>query len=330
VSELSERRDVIGDAAGTGHSRPLAATMRRATSQQTSLDAWCKRPRLRDHDEQANAGHASPNLTPAKPIKPPKDGRTPPPKRASAATRQLTLAPAPAAATTVLTLSHRPPPPPEVPLHLPPREVFEYHLGFYSESEARRLYRELAALPQWSLGSLRIHGELRQLNRLCATFAVDPTGVVRYSGRSEGPAPLADAPAVARILRDVQAWAAVHGLQRPGDEHRINYVLLNYYRNGDDYVSLHGDYLTDMAGPVYSLSFQDTDDVAQLRAFDIVDNASAHKVRIRIANGSLMVMQRAFHVLYKHGVPPQRGCTAGRINVTCRCVRLHAPPAVQN
>ena len=226
---------------------------------------------------------------------------------------------------TVLALSRTRPtvPPPTAPLRLPPADVFEYHVGFYEDEEARALYRALAALPHWAVHTLKIFDQERALNRLNATYAARPDRIARYSESSPAPEPLAAAPVVAAILAKVQAWA--------GPAYAINFVLLNYYRNGDDSVALHGDYLADMTGPVFSLSFQDTDDPMELRFFDIVENATGHKERIRAANGSLMVMHRAFHVLYKHGVPPQRGVAAGRINVTCRCVREydHAPPVLR-
>jgi alkylated DNA repair dioxygenase AlkB len=200
---------------------------------------------------------------------------------------------------------------------LPPPDVFEYHVGFYTDEQARGLYRALVALPQWGLHTLRVYDRERQLHRLTATFALRPDRIKPYSASAPPPSPLSASPVVAQVLAAVQAWA--------GPAYAVNYVLLNYYRNGDDSVGLHGDHLGEMAGPVFSLSFQDTDDPAQLRFFDVVNVATGHKERLRIANGSLMVMHRAFHVLYRHGVPPQRGVAAGRVNVTCRCVHEQAP-----
>lgn len=95
----------------------------------------------------------------------------------------------------------------------------------------------------------------------------------------------------------------------------FNSVLLNWYRNGSDYISWHSDDEKKLGkNPVIaSLS------LGAIRTFQLrrKDDYTC-KISIPMTSGSLLIMSGALQHFWQHGIPKERKIEAGRINLTFR------------
>jgi len=196
---------------------------------------------------------------------------------------------------------------------------FQYVTEFLPNGACARYYRELAALGDWEYAQVVLMGKPCTMNRMTCSFSLDGTVKYRYSGVAQKTRPFSASLAVAELVDAVETMFVK---EQDPPVPRINYVLLNYYKDGTDSLGLHADSEQDLVGPVYGISLnQAGDDESQRRFFDIVENETGVKTRLPLDNGSLMVMRSVFQKLYKHGVPEQRRITSGRINLTMRSIR---------
>lgn len=91
-------------------------------------------------------------------------------------------------------------------------------------------------------------------------------------------------------------------------------LLINWYLNGDDYISPHWDKNIKEGTEIYSFSF------GQRRRFIITsrDKQNKFKLEIPLKNNTCVIMGGDMQKFYKHGVPKQKAATGCRINVTLR------------
>ena len=99
--------------------------------------------------------------------------------------------------------------------------------------------------------------------------------------------------------------------------HKPNSVLVNVYRNGGDYVSMHKDDepLFDNNQPIASVSLGAT------RAFAIGTSREYVDHTIDLEDKSLLLMLPGFQDKYWHGVPRQPDVQHARVNLTFRYVK---------
>lgn len=98
--------------------------------------------------------------------------------------------------------------------------------------------------------------------------------------------------------------------------HRFNSVLVNYYRDGDDFVGWHADNEPELGESpwIASLSF------GAARPLAFRHNTSGASGRMVLASGSLLLMRQAFQNHWRHSVPQDKHITEARINLTFRTV----------
>lgn len=100
----------------------------------------------------------------------------------------------------------------------------------------------------------------------------------------------------------------------------VNYtsVLANYYRDGNDIIGAHSDDEKDLAKDSIIASLS----LGAERFFDIYSKDDGKKIkRIKLSNGSLLLMGKNMQKLYKHAVPVQKTVKEGRINLTWRIIK---------
>lgn len=174
-------------------------------------------------------------------------------------------------------------------------EGFQYLPGFLDAAAAAALQQALAADAAWQEESLHLYGRRVPVPRLLA-WCGDAGLNYRYSG--------ADHPCT--------GWLpALDGLRRrlaeeigvPG-----NMVLMNRYRNGNDYMGWHSDDERGLASRVVSVSLGAT------RRFLLRPPGAAQSVRLDLAHGSVLVMDGTI----RHALPRTRRPVAERINLTFR------------
>lgn len=96
----------------------------------------------------------------------------------------------------------------------------------------------------------------------------------------------------------------------------FNSVLVTYYRDGGDHVTLHADDEPELGGApvIASLSLGAT------RVLEYRPKAGGDMQTMTLSDGELLVMEPVFQRDWLHGVPLEPAVTAARINLTYRKV----------
>jgi alkylated DNA repair dioxygenase AlkB len=97
---------------------------------------------------------------------------------------------------------------------------------------------------------------------------------------------------------------------------KFNYALINYYEDGDAYISAHSDNERDLVegAPIASLSLGAT------RCFRFLHKSTNEKHSVELEDGSLLLMCGATQSYWKHELPKRANCKA-RLNITFRCMK---------
>jgi alkylated DNA repair dioxygenase AlkB len=99
-------------------------------------------------------------------------------------------------------------------------------------------------------------------------------------------------------------------------QYEFNSVLVNWYRNGEDYVGWHADDEPELREQAFiaSLSF------GAERLFAYRAKKHTAQGQLTINSGSLLIMQASFQQHWLHSVPKDKTVSTGRINLTFRRV----------
>src|SRR5690606_28182354 len=95
----------------------------------------------------------------------------------------------------------------------------------------------------------------------------------------------------------------------------FNSCLLNYYRDGNDYIGAHSDEKKHLSknGMVVGIS------LGQERTLVMESKLnSKHKIKFELPNGSLFIMEGDTQDHWKHSIPKQIGRKWERISLTFR------------
>ncbi len=162
----------------------------------------------------------------------------------------------------------------------------------------------LQAEVSWQQPKVFVHGRQHPVPRLLAWYG-DSEAYYRYAGLTHQPLPWT--PLLAEIRARVEAEAG----------QRLNAVLLNYYRDGQDSMGWHSDDEAVLGrNPlIASLSLGGT------RRFDLRRkgiNRIEHSLSLE--HGSLLVMAGATQHHWQHQVAKTRSLCAPRLNLTFRLV----------
>jgi alkylated DNA repair dioxygenase AlkB len=96
----------------------------------------------------------------------------------------------------------------------------------------------------------------------------------------------------------------------------FNSVLVNWYRNGEDYVGWHADNERELGEQpfIVSLTF------GSERLFEFRHKKSLESGSMLLRNGTLLIMRPNFQRHWLHSVPIEKNLMVGRINLTFRKV----------
>lgn len=181
-------------------------------------------------------------------------------------------------------------------------QLREYPNAF-SGHETADLFRQLQADIPWCQDSLWIAGKKRPVPRLQCWMGEACYG---YSGLQLNAVPWQSP--VQFIKQRVESLTG----------YQFNSVLLNYYRDGQDSVAWHADDEKEL-GPepvIASLS------LGVQRPFELrpKPGCQGRKVRIDLADGSLLLMGKTLQQYWLHQIPKVKGLEEARINLTFRTV----------
>jgi alkylated DNA repair dioxygenase AlkB len=175
------------------------------------------------------------------------------------------------------------------------------------------LYLKIMADVEFEQKSIKMFGKTVPLPRLtafCAKNGLDQELEYKYSGivNKSGAWPSYFDPIVSKL--------GELGSQLMPGSNIPNSCLLNYYRNGEDYIGWHSDdeMPSYMTNPIYSIS------LGEERSFEIRKKGAAASTRILLKNGHLLIMYGSkFQSYYQHRLPKAEDQKMKpRINLTFR------------
>ncbi|WP_068827907.1 alpha-ketoglutarate-dependent dioxygenase AlkB family protein [Pseudomonas sp. BMS12] len=190
------------------------------------------------------------------------------------------------------------------PLDLP-NATLDYRPRWLDVARADAWFRQLRDATPWEQPRLHIHGRDVPVPRLLAWYG-DAEASYRYSGLTHLPLPWT--PLLSEIRQQVE--------QAVGQ--RLNGVLLNYYRDGQDSMGWHSDDEDELGREplIASLNLGGT------RRFDLRRKGSSRiEHSLELEHGSLLVMAGATQHHWQHQVAKTRKAVAPRINLTFRLIR---------
>jgi len=178
--------------------------------------------------------------------------------------------------------------------------------SFYDADESECIYRCLRQGP-WPDNRYVVAGRQFVLPRL-QTWHADPG--IRYSYSNNLLQTQAWTPLLSEIRAKVEGFLA----------YSFNSVLVNLYRDGEDYVGWHADNEPELGEQPFiaSLTF------GAERLFAFRQKKSPDFGQLLLSTGSLLVMQPGFQRDWQHSVPSDPGVAEGRINLTFRKVIMPA------
>jgi alkylated DNA repair dioxygenase AlkB len=178
--------------------------------------------------------------------------------------------------------------------------------GFYDSSEGQTIYRRLMQEQNWPDNGYTFAGRCFILPRL-QTWHADPG--IRYSYSNN----LLESRPWSALLLEIRAKVEQHL------DYAFNSVLVNWYRNGEDYVGWHADDEPELGtqAVIASLSFGCS------RQFAYRAKKQPDSGQLIVGNGTLLIMQAGFQQHWQHCVPKDLSVQEGRINLTFRRV---SPP----
>ena len=156
----------------------------------------------------------------------------------------------------------------------------------------------------WHQASIIIAGSPRQVPRLQCWMG-DAESIYGYSGIRLSPEPWSE------VVTSIK--------QRLCDLTNLNFnsVLLNYYRDGHDSVAWHADDEPELGADPIIASVS----LGAERDFQLCPKNSssrAVKVRLKLRNGSLLVMGEGMQNNWLHQVPKAKTISNARVNLTFR------------
>ena len=182
----------------------------------------------------------------------------------------------------------------------PELEVVE---AFYDTDGRDYIYQRLLQEQNWPDNRYSVAGRQFILPRL-QTWHADPGIHYSYSNN----------------LLQTRSWTPLLSGIREKVEVFLNFsfnsVLVNLYRNGEDYVGWHADNEPELGEQPFiaSLTF------GVERQFCFRHKKTSKTGRILLRSGTLLIMQPDFQQHWLHSVPIDKNVTQGRINLTFRKV----------
>ncbi len=182
----------------------------------------------------------------------------------------------------------------------PELEIVE---DFYDSAESDCIFQRLLQEQNWPDNRYTVAGRQFVLPRL-QTWHADPGIYYSYSSN----------------LLETSSWTPLLSSIREKVETFLNFpfnsVLVNLYRNGQDYVGWHADNEQEMGEQPFiaSLTF------GVERQFSFRHKKTPETGRIILRSGTLLIMQPDFQHHWLHSIPFDKNVTRERINLTFRKV----------
>ena len=179
-----------------------------------------------------------------------------------------------------------------------------YKRKLVEEDESIYMYKKLLDNEiEWEKREVKIYGKTFEQPRLISYMASESRLNYKYSGLRLVPKDFT--PTVIKIKELVE--------KESGES--FNSCLLNFYRDGRDHVSWHSDNEKEYGKEPTIASFT----LGTERDFILKEKINNdNKVKIKLENGSLLIMSGRTQDEWLHQIPKRAGVKTGRINLTFR------------
>ena len=179
-----------------------------------------------------------------------------------------------------------------------------YHPAFYDKAESDKIFKTLLETIEWKQDKIMMYGKELPLPRLSAWYG-DNNKPYTYSGITLNPLPWTEE--LLQIKVKIETEAKV----------KFSSVLLNRYRDGQDYVGWHTDAEKELGkNPVIgSVNFGATRKF-QLRRID----DHKEKFEVELKHGTFLLMQGSTQHYWQHQVPKTATKIGERLNLTFRVI----------
>lgn len=182
--------------------------------------------------------------------------------------------------------------------------LVEYYPRFMTKSESKTLFDALMKSADWQRDTFKFMGKESLSPRLVSAFGEKGLEYY-YTGQT----------------RIAQEWIPeLQSLKEKIEQHtgeQFNYVLVNRYDNGQNYIGWHSDKRTNLTpgSSIVSVS------LGQERTFQFKRiSTKVTEVSKNLGDGSMLVMNEKTQDLYKHCLPKRANVNGKRLNLTFRSV----------
>lgn len=183
-------------------------------------------------------------------------------------------------------------------------DTFDTKATNWREITSEDLFKAEFKNIKWKQDSISLYGKNIPLPRLTSWYG-DKGQSYTYSGINSQPNEWNDG--LLYIKKQIEKVAEVV----------FNSVLLNWYRDGDDYLNWHADDEKELGkNPIIaSMNFGETRDFI-IRKND--DNSK--KITIPLEHGTLLIMRGEMQHFWQHSVPKRKKVRGSRFNLTFRII----------
>lgn len=186
-----------------------------------------------------------------------------------------------------------------------PQADISYIPSFLKEQEALKLFEHLEKHTPWQQDEITLFGKTHQQPRLTAFYGAEN---LSYS--------------YSNIEMKAHFWTpnllALKNKVEKQAQTTFNCVLLNYYRDGKDSMGWHADDEKELGiNPIIA-----SITLGSERFFHLKHNTVPElKCKIKLENGSLLLMKGSTQHFYKHQIPKTNKEIMPRINLTFRLIK---------
>jgi alkylated DNA repair dioxygenase AlkB len=175
---------------------------------------------------------------------------------------------------------------------------------FLTRAEHDALYEYCRTALPWKIAHMTFGGNRVAVPRELAWFGEVP---YTYSGLKHAAAPMPEALVTLKIK--IEAYLHSQGIDR-----KLNSVLLNHYRSGDDSIGMHSDDESQLHSQPVIASVS----LGAARTFVFQHKTLGLSHKNLLHGGSLLVMKGTCQDEWRHGIPKEHVGPADRINLTFR------------
>lgn len=197
---------------------------------------------------------------------------------------------------------------------------------FITRDLSRQLFNELIEQKDWTSDQIKTAGGFKTSPRQTMSMGDDDC-FYTYNEVIRKAIPYT--PVVLQIKEQLEKYKG----------QKFNFVLINLYRNGDDYIGWHSDKEDDLVkgSMIASIStgaereFYLRHRQRYMEAQKIKDRQEKLKsmkketIKVKLNSGSLLIMAGQTQKVYQHSVPKRKGISDARINLTFRQIKSRKP-----